>query len=175
MAAGQENCYACGQHVHARGYRHDRRANPVVLIAAGLMVVAVLGVLFFIRTNTARKQAAQAAEEEAGRAQDSARVAGRKWTDALKAAEKDATWQAINADLDLVESRFQSVCTRVAASPTPQQKSIIDRAEAEVTQLRHSAVEIVSLPDDERQALRDSIQAGMDRVEDLTRELGSTE
>jgi len=175
MAEGQENCYACGQHVRTRAYRHEHRANPIVLIAAGLVVVVVLGGLLLMRANAARKQAALFAEEEAGRVQDSVRLAGRQWADALKAAEKDNASLAIKAELDLVESRFQSVRTRLAASPSPQQESIIGQVEAELALLRHSDVVLASSSETERQTLRDSIQAGTHRVEDLTKELGSTE
>ena len=175
VAAGQETCYACGQKARTRAYRAERRVNPIVIIAAGLAVVAVLVSLWLMRANASRKQAALLVEEEAGRAQDSVRLAGRRWADALKAAEKDTASLAIKRDLDLVESRFQSVRTRVAASPNPQQESIIGRVDAELALLRHSAVVLASLAGTEKQTLRDSIQAGRRRVEDLTRELGNTE
>jgi uncharacterized protein (DUF983 family) len=67
MAEGQENCYACGQHVRARAYRHHRRANPIVIIAVCVAVVSVLGVFWFSRANAARKQAAPVAGCGAGR------------------------------------------------------------------------------------------------------------
>jgi hypothetical protein len=175
MAEGQENCYACGQHVHTRAYRHEHRANPIVLIAAGLVVVAVLGVLLLMRANATRKQAALVAEAETLRAQDSARRASHQWQDMVQVAENDAEARSVNADLNYIESRFESVRLRVAANPTRPQDSIIGRVGAELELLRHSVVVLASARDTEKQMMRDSIQAGESRVEDLTKELGSTE
>ena len=90
MAEGQENCYACGQHVRTRAFRHEHRANPVVIIAAFLtVVVLVFGGMWFIRATAARKQAALLAEEETVRVQDSSRRASREWQDALRVAKND--------------------------------------------------------------------------------------
>ena len=175
MAEGQETCYACGQHVRTRAYRHKRRANPIVIIAAGLSVVSVLGVLWFSRAKAARKQAAQLAEEEVLRAQDSTRRAGRQWQDAERVAEEDEEARALALEFDGIESRFNSVRLRVAASPTPQQESIIGLVENGLALLRQSAIVLASSPETEKQTVRDSIQAGMRRVEGLTKKLGTTE
>jgi len=177
MHKGQETCYACGTHVSTRAYRHEHehRANPIVIIAAGLAVVVVLVGLWLIRANAARKQAALQAEEAALRAEDSVRLASRQWLDAVRVAESDDEALALAAEFDDLESRFRSIRTRVAASPSPQQESIIRRVEAGLELLRHSAVVLASSPQTEKQTLRDSIQAGLRRVEDLTEELGSTE
>ena len=175
MHKGQETCYACGQHVRTRAYRHERRVNPIVIIAAGLAVVVVLVSLWLMRASAARKQAALQAEEAALRAEDSVRLAGRQWAEAVRVAETDDEAIALVAELDDLESRFQSIRTRVAASPSPRQESIIGRMEAELAQLRYLAVVIASSPDTEKQTWRDSIQAVLRQVEDLTRDLGSTE
>ena len=63
----------------------------------------------------------------------------------------------------------------MAVNPTPPQKSIIGRVEAELVLLRQSAVVLGVSPEAERQMVRDSIPAGRRRVEDLTKELGGTE
>jgi len=175
MAEGQETCYACGQHVRTRAYRHEHRVNPIVIIAAGLVVISVLGSLWFSHANAARKQAALLAEEEALRVQDSARRAARQWLDAERLAKEDDEARALAAEFDYLESRFQSVRTRVAASPSPQQESIIGLVENEFALLRQSAIVLASSPETEKQPLRDSIQAGVRRVEGLTKELGTTE
>jgi hypothetical protein len=175
MAEGQENCYACGQHVRTRAYRHEHRANPIVIIAACLAVVLVFGALWLSRANAARKQAAQLAEEEVLRVQDSTRRASHQWQNMVQVAENDAEARSLNADLNYIESRFESVRLRVAANPTRPQDSIIGRVGAELELLRHSVVVLASARDTEKQMMRDSIQAGESRVEDLTKELGSTE
>jgi hypothetical protein len=175
MADGQETCYACGQHVRVRGYRHQRRANPIVIIAAFFAVISVLGILWFTRAKAARTQAALLAEEEALRVEDSTRRAAREWQDAEKFAENDVEARAFYLEFDDIESRFNSVRLRVAASPSPQQESIIGLADAELALLRRTTVVLASSPDTEKQTLRDSIQTGMRRLEDLTRELGTTE
>jgi hypothetical protein len=175
MADGQKTCYACGQHVRARGYRHERRANPIVIIAACMAVVSVLGILWFTRAKAARTQAALLAEEEALRVEDSTRRASRAWQDAERFAENDPEARAFYLEFDDIESRFNSVRLRVAASPSPQQESIIGHVDAELALLRRSTVVLASSPDTEKQALRDSIRAGMLRVEDLTKELGTAE
>jgi hypothetical protein len=175
VADGQETCYACGQKARTRAFRHEHRANPIVVIAACVAVATVLGVLWFSRANAARKQAALLAEEEALRAQDSARHAARQWLDAERVAENDDEVRALTVELDDTEARFKSICLRVAAHPSPRQESIIGLAEAGLALLRQSAVVLASSPETEKQILRDSIQAGRRRVEDLTKELGSTE
>jgi L-lactate utilization protein LutC len=175
MAEGQETCYACGQHVRTRAFRHEHRANPIVIVAVCLTVISVLGGVWISRANAARKQAALLAEEEALRVQDSARRANRQWLDAVRVAEKDEEVRALTVELDDIEARFKSVSLRVAANPTPQQESIIGQAEAELALLRQSAVVLASSPETEKQVVRDSIQAGRRRVQDLTKELGSTE
>ena len=174
MAEGQETCYACGQHVRTRAYRHEHRANPIVIIAAGLAVVSVLGVLWFTRAKAARKQAALLAEEEVLRVQDSARRAVHQWLDAERVAADDDEVRALAREFDGIESRFKSIRLRVAANPIPQQESIIGLVEAELALLRQSAVVLGSSPETEKQMVRDSIRAGMRRAEDLTKELGST-
>lgn len=175
VADRQETCYACGHKVRARGYRAEHHVNPLIFVAAGLIVVLVLGGLWMIRANTAKKQAALRAEEEAVRVQDSVRRADRQWLDALRVAERDDEVRAITAELDDVEARFRSVRVRVAARPSPQQKRIIARVEAELELLRYSAVVLASSAETEKQALRDSIQTGTRHVQDLTKELGSTQ
>jgi len=175
VAARQEYCYACGQKARTRAYRADHRANPVVIIAACLVVIAVLGGLWLMRAKSAAKQAALLAEEEALRVQDSTRRAARQWQDALRVAANDDEARALTAELDGIESRFQSIRVRVAEHPTVQQESIIDRVVADLALLRHSVVILASSAETERQTLRDSIHAGMRRVQDLTKELGSTE
>ena len=175
MAAGQENCYACGTHVRVRAFRHERRMNPIVIIAAGVMVVAVLGGLWWGRTNADRKQAALLAEEEAVRVQDSARRAARRWLDAERVARDDEEVRALALEFESIEARFKSVRLRVAANPTPRQESIIGRAEAELALLRENAVVLAASPETEKPMVRDSIKTGTRRVEDLTKELGGTE
>jgi FtsZ-interacting cell division protein ZipA len=173
VAEGQETCFACGQHVRTRAFRHEHRANPVVIIAAFLtVVVLVFGGMWFIRAKAARKQAALLAEEETLRAQDSARRAAHEWQDAVRVAEKDDEARLLTAELDNIDGRFQSIRTRVASRPSPRQESIIREEEAELALLRHSIVVLASSPDDKKPAQRDSIQAGKRRVEDLTKELG---
>ncbi len=175
VAAGQEYCYACGQKARTRGYRAEHRANPLVIIAICLMVVAVLGGLWLMRANSAKKQAALLTEEETVRVQDSTRRAARDWLDAQRTAAKDEEARALTAELDGIESRFQSIRVRVAEYPTAQQESIINRFVDELALLRNSVVILASSAESEKQTLRDSIHAGTHRVEDLTRELGSTE
>jgi hypothetical protein len=175
MAEGQETCYACGQHVRTRAYRHQHRANPIVIIAAGLAVVSVLGVLWFTRAKAARKQAALLAEEEVLRVQDSARRAARQWLDAERVAADDDEVRALAREFDDIESRFGSVRLRVAASPTPRQESIIGQAGAELALLRETAVVLAASPETVKPMVRDSIRAGMRRLEDLTKELGTAE
>ena len=169
---GQERCFACGQKAGTRAYRAGQQANPLVLIAAGVVVVAALVGLVLVRANAAKKRAAQVTEEELLRVQDSVRLANRDWHDAEKIADKDAEVRSIRMDLDLVESRFQSVRARVAAQPNPQQESIVSQVKVELGRLRQSAVVLASTPDARKRAVRDSIQAGKRRVEDLTLELG---
>ena len=175
MAEGQETCYACGQHVRTRAYRHQHRANPIVIIAAGLAVVSVLGVLWFTRAKAARKQAALLAEEEVLRVQDSARRAARQWQDAERVARNDREVRALALEFEDIEGRFNSVRLRVAASPTPRQESIIGQAEAELALLRETAVVLAASPETVKPMVRDSIRAGMLRLEDLTKELGIAE
>jgi len=175
MADGQEQCYACGQHVRTRrGYRHERHINPLVYVGAGLIVVLVLGALLLMRNNTARKQAAAAAEVEAQRVQDSTRRATHQWQEMVQAAQNDPEAQALTAELDDIDSRFESVRMRVASHPSPPQESIISQHEAELARLRESIVFLVSAEEGEKQAQRDSIEAGKQRLEDLTRQLGTT-
>ena len=173
VAARQEYCYACGQKARTRGYRAEHRANPVVIIAICLAVVAVLGGLWLTRANSAKKQAALLAEEETMRVQDSARRAAREWLDAQRTAAKDNEARAFTAELDDIESRFQSVRVRVAEYPTVQQESIINRFVDELALLRNSVVILASSAESEKQTLRDSIDAGTRRIEELARELGS--
>ena len=175
IAKGQETCFACGQHVRTRAFRHKHRANPIVIIAACLAAISVLGILWFSRANAARKQAALLAEEEALRVQDSARRANRQWLDAVRVAEKDDEARALALEFDDIEARFRSVRLRVAANPSPQQESIIGLMEAGLALLRQSAVVLASCADTEKQTWRDSIQAGMRRGQDLTKELGRTQ
>jgi type II secretory pathway pseudopilin PulG len=173
MAAGQEHCFACGQNVRSRPFRHKHRVNPFVIVGAGLTLVLVLGGLWLMRANAAKREAAQLAEEEALRVQDSARRAARQWLDALRVAERDAEAQAITAELDAIERRFESARVRVAAHPTPKQEIIIGSAEAEFDKLRQAVVVLASSPESEKQMLRDSINEGRRRIEALTGELGS--
>jgi hypothetical protein len=175
MAEGQETCYACGQHVRTRGYRHHHRANPIVIIAAGLAVVSVLGVLWFTRAKAARKQAALLVEEEALRVQDSVHRAGHDWQEALRTAANDREARSFAAELEDADARFQSTRVRVAEYPTVQQESIINRFQAELELVRKTIVVLASSADTEKQSLRDSIQAGKRQVEALMTELGSTE
>jgi predicted nucleic acid-binding Zn ribbon protein len=175
IAEGQETCYACGQHVRTRAYRAEHRANPIVIIAACLTVVVVLGGLLLIRAKAARTRVALLAEEETLRAQDSARRAAHDWQNALRVAQNDDEARALAVELDDIGARFKSVCLRVASHPSPHQDSIIGQVEAELEMLRHSVVVLASSPEAEKQTVRDSIQAGRRRIEDLTKELGSTE
>jgi hypothetical protein len=175
VADRQETCYACGHKVRARGYKAEHHVNPLVFVAAGLVVVLVLGGLWMIRNNAAKKQAAQVAEEEVLRAQDSTRRANRDWLDAERVAKEDNEVRALAVELDDMEGRLKSVRLRVAANPSPRQESIIRTAERQLALLREAAIVLGVLPEGERQAKRDSIQAGERRVEDLTKELGSTE
>jgi hypothetical protein len=175
MAEGQEHCYACGQHVRARAFRHERHVNPLVYVGAGLIVVFVLGALLLTRSNAARKQAVLLAEEEAVRVQDSVRRAGHDWQEALRVAQNDKEARSIVAQLEDAEARFQSIRVRVAEYPTVQQESIIHRFEAELELLRQSVVILASAADSEKQSMRDSIQAGQRDAEALMQELGGTE
>jgi hypothetical protein len=175
MAEGQETCYACGQHVRTRAYRHHHRANPIVIIAAGLAAVSVLGVLWFTRAKAARKQAALLAEEEVLRVQDSARRAVHDWQEALRVAEDDREARSLAAELDDAEARFQSIRLRVAEQPSVQQESIINRFHAELELLRQTIVVLASSADTEKQSLRDSFQAGKDQAEALMKDLGRTQ
>jgi type II secretory pathway pseudopilin PulG len=174
MAEGQENCYACGQHVRTRAFRHERRANPIVIIAACVTVISVLGGLWFIRVNAARKQAALLAEEEALRIQDSARRAAHSWQDALQVAENDNEARLLAAELDDAEARFQSTRLRVAEHPSVQQEGIINRFHAELQLLRKTVVVLAASADTQKQSLRDTIQVGKRQVEALLEELGSS-
>ena len=171
MADGQERCYACGQHCRTRAYRHKRHVNPLVIIAGGVTVILVFGGLWLTRTHAAKKQAALLAEQEAARVQDSSRHASREWQDKLRVAEKDDEARALSAELDDIDSRFQSIRTRAASRPTPQQESIIRQEKDELALLRQSVVVLASSPDAEKTAQRDSIQAGERRLEGLTQEL----
>jgi hypothetical protein len=176
IADGQEECYACGQHVRKRrGYRAEHHVNPVVIIAVCLAVAAVLVGLWLSRANAARKRAALLAEEEAVRVQDSTRRAERQWQDAVRTAGKDEEALAFSAELDDIESRFQSVRLRVAEFPTVQQESIVNRFVDKLALLRNWVVILASSAETEQPAWRDSIQAGMRRAEDLMTELGDTE
>jgi hypothetical protein len=175
VAAGQEYCYACGQKARTRGYRAEHRANPIVIIAACLAVILVLGSLWLTRANSAKKQAALLEEEEKVRVQDSTRRAARDWLDAQRTAAKDNEARALTAELDGIESRFQSIRVRVAEYPTVQQESIINRFVDELALLRYSVVILGSSAETEKQTLRDSIDVGTRRIEGLTKELGSTE
>jgi hypothetical protein len=176
MAEGQETCYACGQHVRTRrAYRHERRVNPFVYVGAGLVVILVLGGLLIRRNNVAKKQAALAAEAETLRVRDSTRRASHQWQTMLQVARADVEARSLTADLDDIDSRFQSVRVRVASYPSPLQESIISRQEAELARLRESIVILASAAEEKKQAQRDSIEAGKQRLEDLTRELGRTQ
>jgi type II secretory pathway pseudopilin PulG len=175
VADGQEICYACGQKARTRAYRAEHHVNPVVIIAACLAVILVLGGLWFIRANAAKKQAALHAEEETLRVQDSARRATRQWQDALRVARNDNEARSLAAKLDDAEARFQSIRLRVAEHPSVQQESIINRFQAELELLRRTVVVLASSADTEKQPLRDSIEAGKRQVEALMKELGSTE
>jgi hypothetical protein len=173
MEDGQEHCYACGQHVRTRrAYRHERHVNPLVYVGAGLIVVIVLGALLLMRNNAARKQAALAAEAETQRVQDSTRRASHQWQTMLQVAQNDAEARSLTADLDYIDSRFQSVRTRVASHPNPMQESIISHHEAELARLREAIVVLASADEDRKPEQRDSIEAGKQRLEDLTREMG---
>ena len=174
VAAGQEFCYACGQKARTRAYRHEHHVNPLVFVAAGLAAVLVLGGLWLNRTNSAKKQAALRAEEEALRVQDSSRRAARDWLDAQRTAAKDKEALALTAVLDDIESRFESIRVRVAEYPDVEQESIINRFVDELTLLRNSVVILASSAESEKKALRDSIETGTRRIEELTRELGSS-
>jgi hypothetical protein len=173
VSAQQAYCYACGQKARTRAYRAEHHVNPIVIVAACLAVVLVLGGLWLKRTNVAKKQAALFAEEEALRVQDSVRRAAREWQDALRVAENDDEARAFTAELDGIESRFQSVRVRVAEHPSPQQESIINRFVDELALLRNSVVILASSAESEKQTLRDRIDVGTRRIEELTRELGS--
>lgn len=175
VAADQEYCYACGQKARTRAYRQEHHVNPLVFIAAGLAVVLVLGGLWLNRTNAAKKQAALLAEEEALRVQDSTRRAARDWLDAQRTAAKDNEARGLTAELDDIESRFQSIRVRVAEYPTAQQERIINRFGEELELLRYQVVILASSDQTEKQALRDSIRAGAGMAEGLMKELGSTE
>jgi hypothetical protein len=172
MAADQEHCFACGQNVRSRPFRHKHRVNPLVIVGACLTVVFVLGGLWLIRANAAKREAAQLAEEEALRVQDSARRAARQWQDAVRVAQEDEEAHSLVAELDYVESRFRSTRMRVAELPTVRQESIIVRVESELAQLRDAVVVLASSPETEKQVLRDSIDEGRRRIEALTKRLG---
>ena len=174
VADRQETCYACGYKVKARGYRAEHRVNPLIFVAAGLVVVLVLGGLWMIRHNAAKKQAALLAEQQVLTAQDSTRHATRQWLDAERVAEQDDEVRVLVVELDNMEGRLKSVRLRVAANPSPRQERIIRLAEDQLTRLRQTAVVLGSSPESKKQIVRDSIQAGRRRVEDLTQELGST-
>jgi hypothetical protein len=175
MAERQETCYACGQHVRTRAYRHEHHVNPIVFIAAGLAAVSVLVVLWLSHANAARKQAALHAEEEVLRVQDSARRAVRDWQEALRVAEDDREARSLTAELDDAEARFQSIRLRVAEHPSVQQESIINRFQADLELLRQTIVVLASSADTEKQSLRDGIEAGKGQAEALMKELGSTQ
>jgi len=175
VAEGQENCYACGQKARTRAYRAEHRVNPLVIIAACLVVIAVLGGLWLMRANSAKKQAALLAEEETLRVQDSARRASHNWQEALRVAANDNEARSLTAELEYAEARFQSTRVRVAEHPSVKQASIIHRFQAELELLRQTVVILASSADTEKQSLRDSIQAGKRQVEALIKELASTE
>jgi hypothetical protein len=176
MADGQEHCYACGQHHRTRGaYRHEHRVNPLVYVATGLVVVLVLGSLLLMRANAARKQAALLAEQELLRVQDSTRRASHQWQSMVQFAKEDEEAQSLYAQLDDIQSRFESIRTRVASHPSPQQESIINRVESGLDSLRTSVVLLANAAEDEKPALRDSFQLGTQRLENLAKELGSSE
>ena len=175
MADGQEECYACGQHHRARAYRHEHRINPLVYVGIGMVVVLVLGSLLLMRANTARKQAALLAEQEMLRVQDSTRRASHQWQDMVQFAENDEEARSLYAQLDDIESRFESIRTRAASHPSPQQDSIINQVESGLESLRTSVVVLANAAEDEKPALRDSFQLGTQRLENLAKELGSSE
>jgi len=175
VADRQETCYACGYKVRARGYKAEHHVNPLIFVAAGLVVVLVLGGLWMIRNNAAKKQAALLTEQQVLAAQDSTRRANREWLDAERVAKEDDEVRRLAVEFDDMEARLKSIRLRVAVNPSPRQKSIIGRAEAELALLRQAAVVLGASPEAERQAVRDSIQAASRRVQDLTKELGSTE
>jgi hypothetical protein len=173
MADGQENCYACGQNVRARPFRHKHRINPLVIIGAGLTLVLVLGGLWLMRSNAAKKEAALLAEEEMLQTKDSARRAARQWLDALRVAERDGEASSLAAELDDDEARFRSARLRLAEHPTARQDSIVGLVESEFAQLRQTVVILASLDETQRRVLRDSVRAGRRRIDDLTRSLRS--
>ncbi len=173
MAAGQENCYACGQDVRARPFRHKHRVNPLVIVGAGLTLVLVLGGVWLMRTNAAKKEAALLAEEEMLRSKDSARRAARQWLDAVRVAEADGEASSLSAELDDDEARFRSARLRLAEHPTVRQESIIGLVESEFAQLRQTVVVLASSDETQKRVLRDSIREGRRRIGDLTKNLGS--
>jgi hypothetical protein len=175
VATGQEYCYACGQKARTRAYRQEHHVNPFVYVGVGLVVVVVLGSLLLMRANAARKQAALAAEAESLRVQDSTRRASHRWQTMLQVAQNDAEARSLTADLDDIDSRFQSVRMRVASHPSPVQERIISQQEAELARLRESIVVLASADEDKKPEQRDRIQAGKQRLEDLTKELGTTQ
>ncbi len=175
MADGQEQCYACGQHHRARAYRHEHRVNPLVYYGAGLVVVLVLGALLLMRANAARKQAALLAEQETLRVEDSTRRASHEWQNMVQFAENDEEARSLYAQLDDIESRFESIRTRVASHPSPRQDSIIGQVESGLTDLRMAVVVLANAGEGEKPALRDSFQLGAQRLEGLTKDLSSSE
>ncbi|MBN2465898.1 hypothetical protein JXD38_09800 [candidate division WOR-3 bacterium] len=176
IADGQEHCYACGQHVRRRrAYQHEHRVNPLVFVGAGLIVVLVLGGLLMLRNKAAKKQAALTAAEEMQRVQDSTRRASHQWQTMVQFARNDAEARSLVADLDAIDSRFQSVRMRVASHPSPPQESIIRQQEAGLARLHEAIIILASADEDKKPEQRDSIEAGKQRLEALTRELGTTQ
>ncbi len=176
MEDGQEHCFACGQHVRTRrAYRHEHRINPFVYVGAGLVVLLVLGALLMMRNNAARKQAVLAAEAEMLRVKDSTRRASYQWQEMVRVAQNDPEARSLTADLNDIDSRFNSVRTRVASYPTPLQKSMISQQQMELARLRESIVVLASADENKKPEQRDSIEAGKRRLEEMTGELGRTQ
>lgn len=140
VTAKQERCFACGQKIRTRGYRHRSPVNGLLIVVAGaLFVVAIVGFVL-IQSGAKTRTAKERESAELARVQDSVRAANRARQDAAREQNRDELALGLTAELAQIEQRFNRTRGEVVkGEPSPAQARIISEFNAEASRQRGMA------------------------------------
>ena len=169
---GQDKCYACGHTVRGRRSAGKKKPiNPLIFIAAGVVVVIVAVALLVSlpRNEDKTEEAARKAEQE--RVADSVRKANRaKRMETVEYKEAER----YRKEIGQLQFRFDRIVEQtVGESPTGAQQRLMSQIRAGISQLLAMADRIATLPEKERKkeanVLRDEQRRIRSLISDLSR------
>lgn len=166
---GQDKCYACGEPVKARG-AGGKQINPLVfIIAGGIVVIAVLGIVL-VTANRAREARETRDRLEQERIADSVRQANLEQRIERRRTRREDTEAGVLADLEL---RLERVAARAERGRlSPEKAGLVSEADVRIARLRQLLESMADRDDRDQAAISDTILTEAEETRELLTRIG---